>query len=254
MSIKKSILCLYTVVVAIILSGFLAFIAFIVGCLECLLFLRFPRSGVFIHSSRFTRQIWAASLLFFFRVKVDVQGLSGDFKEKCRGRVVVMNHQSALDIPVCLKVFGEPIVFLSKKEILYIPIFGLGSLLSGVVFIDRKKGVKETSALDSIQRALRQGNAIAIYPEGTRSADGQLKELKRGAFVMAIEAGADVLPVTIVDSRKRLPKKEMAVHPGRIRVVVGEPISTQGMSLEDRYELSNRVRDVFLKNLDSSVN
>lgn len=254
MSIKKSILCLYTVAVAIVLSGFLAFIAFVLGCLECLLFLRFPRSGVFIHSSRWIRQLWAESLLLFFRVKVDTEGFGMDLKEKCRGRVVVMNHQSALDIPVCLKVFGEPIVFLSKKEILYIPIFGLGCLLSGVVFIDRKRGVKETSALSAIQKALQKGNAVAIYPEGTRSVDGRLKELKRGAFVMAIEAGADILPITIVDSRKCLPKKEMAVHPGRIRVIVGEPISTQGMTLEDRYELSNRVRDVFLKNLDSSVN
>ena len=101
-----------------------------------------------------------------------------------------------------------------------------------------------------MQKALNAGINMFFYPEGTRSADGALLPFKRGAFVLAIEAQAPVVPLAILDTRLLCPKKRLSVAPGTVHLYVGEPISTKGLTVNDRHEFCEQVRNEIAKQLD----
>jgi len=187
--------------------------------------------------------VWAHSL------KIEIIGPGADRLKDYRGVVFVSNHQSALDILVHMVSFPRHTSFVAKKELLRIPIFGWGAAIAGTFFIDRSKGTKNKS-LEKIQQALIAGINLVLYPEGTRSADGNLLPFKRGAFVMAIQAQVPVVPVATLDSRLLCPKKRLSVAPGTVHLYVGEPISTKGLTIGDRREICEQVRNEIAKQLD----
>ena len=91
---------------------------------------------------------------------------------------------------------------------------------------------------------------MLTYPEGTRSPDGQLLPFKKGAFMMAVQTGIPILPVTTNGAFKVLPKKTLWFRPGHITVTIGDPIVTAGLSEEDVPALLEMTRGEISKNLD----
>lgn len=157
--------------------------------------------------------------------------------------VFVSNHQSAIDILVHVLMLPPNAHFVAKKELFWIPIFGISAAIVGTIFIDRSRGAQQKS-LKKVVRHLQEGDSIILYPEGTRSRDGQIKEFKRGAFVMAIDAQVPIIPITIFNTRFLCPKGRLSVAPGDIYVYVDEPISTQGLKYEDRHALAKKVHEL----------
>jgi 1-acyl-sn-glycerol-3-phosphate acyltransferase len=101
------------------------------------------------------------------------------------------------------------------------------------------------SAVESARAAtenLRRGKSYAIYPEGTRSRDGRLLPFKKGAFMMAIDAGVPIVPVSISGSTKIMPKGEIKIFPSTIYITVHEPIHTDAYSKANIFELMNQTR------------
>ena len=94
---------------------------------------------------------------------------------------------------------------------------------------------------------MKNGHSITVFPEGTRSPDGQIHAFKSGAFIMAIEAGVPVLPVVIKGTFKAGPKSAIRVIPHPIELVVGPPISSEGLEMKDRGYLNARSREVMLE-------
>ena len=134
--------------------------------------------------------------------------------------------------------------FVIKKELEKVPIWGRAWRSCGHISVDRKN---HQSALQSLQRALRMSDEgddllMVVYPEGTRSRDGQLLPFKKGAFVLALQLGAPVIPVAVFGGRQIMAKGDWRIRRGAIRVVVGEPIPVTGMSHRDRDELTIRAR------------
>lgn len=193
---------------------------------------------------------WARMFLGLHGIKLEVSGPGAGKTAKQKGVIFVSNHQSALDIPVASLVLNPHSAFLSKKELGLIPIFGWAAAASGVVFIDRAKGTKNKS-LQVLADRLRHGLSIIIFPEGTRSTDGQLLKFKRGAFVMAIESQIPVVPMVIFDSRKLLPKHRLSIGSGTIHVWIGDEIPTKGLKLEDRHQLTDKIADIMAKQLEN---
>jgi len=196
------------------------------------------------------RRWWASFVLWSHCVKIEIEGPGAPLLRGLRGHIVVMNHQSALDILVGIWAMREDFFFLAKKELLQIPIFGWGAWMSGVIYIDRSKGVGDDRALKVVRNVITRGRSIVIYPEGTRSKDGKLLPFKRGAFVMALQTGAPILPVTILNSASLMPKGQLKIAPGVVRIYVDLPVSTKDKTMEDRHELSDHVRALVAKNLD----
>lgn len=220
-----------------------SFQALVMGCST--------RNGKIIPIGQRVRKLWANGILKAHSIQLELTGPGAELIQGLESTIIVMNHQSALDIYVNVAMLEERFFFFAKRELLKIPIFGYAAWLSGVVFVDRAKGVNDTQALDSIKKALANKNNILIYPEGTRSENGQLREFKRGAFVVAIGAQANVLPVTILNSWELLPKHGHSLKTGTVKLHIDMPISTKGMDVSQRRELADRVRGIMAKNLEN---
>ncbi|MBK6683937.1 MAG: 1-acyl-sn-glycerol-3-phosphate acyltransferase [Deltaproteobacteria bacterium] len=159
--------------------------------------------------------------------------------------VVMANHSSHFDVLALYATMpraGE-VRPVAKRELGYIPVFGWVLAAGAAIMIDR--GDKE-KALRSIERAgatIRAGASVLMFPEGTRTPTGELGPLKKGPFHLALEAQVPVLPVGIVGTRQVLKPGDWRIHPGKVRVRVGTPIPTAGLTdnPEDRAHLMAQV-------------
>jgi 1-acyl-sn-glycerol-3-phosphate acyltransferase len=169
--------------------------------------------------------------------------------------VFASNHTSALDIPALLGELPSNFRWIAKKELFKIALFGPAMLRAGYIPIDRSD---RRAAMQSINRAadrIAGGASVVIFPEGTRSPDGKLLPFKSGGLALAIRSQRPVVPVAIIGANQALRPKSLLLSPGRVFVVLGEPIPTAGLKMKQREELAqqvqNRVQDLLDNNIPS---
>jgi 1-acyl-sn-glycerol-3-phosphate acyltransferase len=162
--------------------------------------------------------------------------------------VYMCNHQSNCD-PPSVVVNLPPVLIMAKKEIFQLPLLGLGMRLLGFIPVDRKSRERALAAVDQAVSSIKNGHSFLAFPEGTRSPNGRLQAFKRGIFVMAIKAGAPIVPISVSGSSKIMRKGEFAIHPGNIKMTIHDPIPTSNMTLEDRGKLTEVVRRSILSGL-----
>jgi 1-acyl-sn-glycerol-3-phosphate acyltransferase len=156
--------------------------------------------------------------------------------------VLASNHQSHLDILALLGFLPGRTRFAAKREMWRHPVVGAVLDTLDMVPIDRDD---PESAIAALQRADGTAGSLVVFPEGTRSRDGQLREFKKGAFVLAIRAGLPVVPVVCRGTRRLMPRgSRLTVVPGPVEIIVEEPIPTAGLGYDDRDALAARVRAV----------
>ena len=171
-------------------------------------------------------------------VRVEVRGLEHlDPGQTC---IFAPNHQSMIEVPLLITFLGRNPAYLAKKEVFRYPIFGYGISLMGVVPVDRSNSVAAIESARLATEKLRAGKDYVVYPEGTRSPDGRMLPFKKGAFMMAIEAGVPVVPVSISGSSTIMPKGEVKIFPSTIYLTIHEPISTAAYSRANISELVAR--------------
>lgn len=164
--------------------------------------------------------------------------------EEGKPYIFAMNHQSMLDIVAAFVLIPINLRFIAKKILKSVPFLGWYMSVTGMVFIDRRNRHAAVQSLDEACRKIREhGISILVYPEGTRSKDGQILPLKKGPFVMAIQAGVPIVPVAIDGSGQVLGRDSGRLRKGTVHLKLGEPIETAGLTAEDRDELIRRVRD-----------
>lgn len=175
--------------------------------------------------------------------------LGGELVDRSRSHIVVANHLSVLDIMVCFLAVPVPIRFLAKKELFRIPILAPAMRAIGIVEVDRNA---RSAIHEQVNRQARElvasGRSLIIYPEGTRSRDGELRPFKKGAFTMAVAGGIPVLPLTIAGTYRAWPPGRFLVYGRRkITAVIDPPIETTGMTREDVTHLTEDTRTIIEK-------
>lgn len=145
-------------------------------------------------------------------IQVNVRGRENI--DPSRTYLVMSNHQSHFDIPVLFFAFGPNLRMITKKELFKIPVFGPALKGAGFISIDRGDRAKALTALESAKGFLSSGTHIWIAPEGTRSLTGDLLPFKKGGFVLALDTGLPILPVSIRGTRNVLPKGRMRTTRG----------------------------------------
>ena len=208
--------------------GLVVIVGFCVDLVVALVTLPFDRRRVVVgRVFRFMGEL-AARLnpLWSFRV-------AGPAPRRIAGRtVVVSNHASQADIMLICLLRWE-MKWLSKEVLFRVPFLGWCMWLAGDVPVRRGDRESGGHALAECATWLARDVPVMIFPEGTRSKDGQLKAFKDGAFRLALDAGADILPLAVHGTRTALPKASWRFGRARARVMVGTPIASAGRSVDE---------------------
>lgn len=178
-----------------------------------------------VHRNWGRTELWAAG------VRVLPDGL--EHVQTDRPQIFVANHQSIFDIFAILATMPASVRFVAKRELGRLPIFAAAMRSAGHVFIDRKDRRAAGRAMRAAGvRMKRETLSLGLFPEGTRSRDGKLKDFKKGTFVLAIETQVPILPVA-VDGGWRIVRKGR-IAPGRMWLTVARAMPTEGLTSEDR--------------------
>ncbi len=159
------------------------------------------------------------------------------------------NHQNSFDVPLMTVVLEQPFGFVAKAELESVPFLGAAIKSSPSVFVNQREPRKSVESLKKAGHEIREGSSVLIFPEGERRFCNRLGEFKRGAFVLGVEAGVPLVPVTIIDGYRVLDEKRWVARPGTIHVVIGEPIPMAGRTRSDIPALMKRVREAMEREL-----
>jgi len=159
--------------------------------------------------------------------------------------VAMANHISHFDVMVLYGHVPMNMRPVAKRELSRIPVFGWVLWAGAAIMIDRRNRKKAAESLRRAARVIRAGSSVLVFPEGTRTAEGQMGTLKKGAFHLALEAQVPVLPIGVEGSGKILPPHSLRIRPGTIHVRIGKPIETTGLKNDDagRRALMAQVED-----------
>ena len=201
--------------------------------------------------------LWADLILFFMGM---IPSRNAKLKTKPNTPYIfVANHVSMLDVMLLVStVRKNPLVFIGKKELKKIPIYG-SIYKRTMILVDRSSNESKKQVFKQTNEKLKSGTSIAIFPEGTvPEINIELAPFKHGAFTIAIEHQVPIVPMTFLDNKKRFPWSFGGLiggskgSPGRLRVKIHDPIDTKGMIKEDRIKLSEDVRKLMLDDLRNS--
>ncbi len=204
----------------------------------------FDRYGNRVH---YIGKLWSRVNLFLSGVSVEVRGI--EHIKKGQPYIVMSNHQSYYDVWALIAYLPLQLRWVMKLELREIPIFGLGCERVGHIYIDRSDSEKSHKSLEVAGEKIRAGASVVFFPEGTRSPDSSMLPFKKGGFVIALAAGVPILPITVIGGRNILRKGSMRILPGKMQIIIHEPISIEGYTRETKEELMAKVRVVIEKDL-----
>ena len=193
-------------------------------------------------------RLWARFILIGMGFRYAIKGTENF--EAGKSYMFVANHTSMTDIMLMLlAVKNHPFVFVGKKELVNIPIFGF--IYKRVcILVDRENSKSRFAVFERAQNRIQQGLSICIFPEGGVPDESVLlDEFKDGAFRIAIEHQLTIIPITFYDNKKRFSYTFFSGSPGKMRAKVHAPISTIGKTMNDKNLLKQEVRDIILTEL-----
>lgn len=213
-------------------------------------FLIFPRKWV-KQIIWFSHHIYTRLYFGLTLVRFKIEGLENI--DRRQPYIIVSNHQTALDFMMNARAYPGVYKFLAKKELIKVPVFGF-IVRKLCVLVDRSSASSRSSSMKYLHRTLEEdGYSVFIYPEGTRNTTADsLLPFHKGAFRIAIESGKPIAVQTILGVEKISNPKVpgLDLWPGTVRIVWSKPIETAGLTMADVDELSAKVRQVILENLE----
>ncbi len=242
-------------ILKIIYQPYKWFIYFPILVIDTLAFGVFALLGSILVNQRFGSYlggvVWSRFNASIVPMLVTVEG-----KEKVNKKqsyVVIPNHQSYYDIFLIYGWLGIDIKFVMKKELRKIPGLGFGSAKVGHIFLDRSNARAALESLSEAKRKLVNGTSVVIFPEGTRSKSGKLGTFKRGAFKLALDLELPILPVTVINTKNILPSDTVDLMPGKVKLIIHDPIDISSYSENNMSELITKVRETIEDPLFKSI-
>lgn len=191
---------------------------------------------------------WSNFVLKIAGLKLTVIGKENIPKEPC---VFVGNHQSNLDIPAILANMDRLTGAIAKKDMEKIPIVNYWMRQIHCVFLDRENPREALKAITEGVENLKNGYSMIIFPEGTRSRSNIMGEFKKGSMRLAIKAGVPIVPITIYDTNKAMEGNNGKVKKANAKLIIDKPIYLEGMSKEEKADISEVIRNIIQGNLDN---
>ncbi|MDP1890335.1 MAG: lysophospholipid acyltransferase family protein [Gemmatimonadaceae bacterium] len=183
-------------------------------------------------------RLWSRIVMAAAGVRVVVHG--GEHREGPQ-HIFVGNHSSWFDV-FAMAAHLRWVKFVAKAELFKLPIFGPAMRYAGMIPIERTNQSRARASIDQAGVEIKRGASVILFPEGTRGRAYALRPFKKGAFVLAIETAAPIVPVAIHGTLEIQPKGAVLIRPGRIDLHFLPPIDTAGWAYEDRNALAEEAR------------
>ncbi len=190
---------------------------------------------------------WAQRVVKLSGSTVEIIGEENIPKDK--SVVFIANHQSSFDIPLLLGYINKPKGFIAKAEIKKLPVVGNWMKFMKCVFMER---TDPRAALRSIKEGIeivKNGHSLVIFPEGTRSADGELCEFKPGSFKLALKSKAPIIPITIKGSIDIMRKGSKKIKPAHVKIVISAPVDSTEYKPTESFELREKIAGIIREEL-----
>ncbi len=182
-------------------------------------------------------------------IKVKVSGKEN--LEQGKSYIFVANHHSYIDTTALFAYAGTKIGLIAKKEILKVPVLGRGMTFIKFVAIDRSNAQRALETMEKVRETVESGYSYGVFAEGTRAMPGELLPFKKGAFHLAMQTGAAIIPVAIKNTDYLMGKKTGVLNPGTMEIVLLPPIETKGLTVEkDLPELLKNTRKAIAEELN----
>jgi len=185
---------------------------------------------------------WSWLILKTSGIRVRVEGL--EHVNPGQTAIYCVNHQSAMDIPVLFASLPVQFRFVAKRSLFHLPFMGWHLRRSGHIPVDRDRPHEAMRSMKKVAQEIREGKSVLLFPEGHRSRNGQLLPFKAGSFYIAILAGVPIVPITVNGTSYVLKPDTYHVRAGQTEMIVHPAIETQGLTLKDVDQLSEKVRGV----------
>jgi len=194
--------------------------------------------------------VWGAKLwIRGSGVRVKVSGKEN--LEKDKSYIFIANHRSYIDTTALFAYVGKKIGLIAKKELLKVPVLGQGISFINFVTIDRSNPQRALQTMEKVREIVDSGYSFGVFAEGTRAMPGDLLPFKKGAFHLAMQTGAAVIPVAIKNTDYLMGKKTGIVNPGTMEIVLLPAIETKGLSADtDLMELLTKTRAAIAEELE----
>jgi 1-acyl-sn-glycerol-3-phosphate acyltransferase len=188
-----------------------------------------------------TPRKWAKGLVNIVGGRITVVGAENLPKGAV---VIVANHQGSFDIPVLIGFVPKPFGFISKVEVLKIPIVGAWMRVMNCVFMDRGSRAKSAEAIGTGVEVLKQGHSLVIFPEGTRSKGGPVQSFKAGSVRLAIDAEVPIVPIAIDGTADILEKNKGIMKPADVTITILPPVTLDTIKTMDSKTLAGHVQSL----------
>ena len=200
-----------------------------------------------------TERVFSRIAFKLLGMKIEIQGLENIPKNE--PVIFISNHQSMMDIKLSLACIPTNISFISKDTIFRVPILGAYMKVSGHIPIQRGEDRKAYETLLTAVKKLTAKKSLVVFPEGTRSEDGQLGAFKRGISLIILKSGRRVVPMAICGSNQFMPKRGWLSHPEKryVKINFGKPLSFDNSRTDREYtiQVTNQLRNEVLGLLQS---
>jgi len=204
----------------------------------------FDRTGDLQH---WCARWWCRLVAWTIFARIHVQGV--EHVQRGRPYVYMANHASLIDTPALFAYLPYQFRIMAKKSLFNVPFMGWHLRTAGHFPIDQGNPRKTATSLRRVIDGVKAGRSLAVFPEGKRTDDGQLQPFEAGAFKIAMKAGVPIVPVTIRGTFAMLPRTSLAPRPGRVDVIISEPIDTTAYTEKTLPALIERTRAAIAANL-----
>lgn len=216
---------------------FLIAIVTIIDTLKAVLRIKFFKNPKFYR----TAAKWAQKVLRISGIRLTIEGMENINPSETY--IFVSNHTSLYDIPILQANLPVNFRIIYKKELEKVPVWGWGLKESPYIGIVREDPRLSMKSMEEAIESIKSGDSVLIYPEGTRTKDGNLQEFKRGAFMLAGKSGKPIIPVAVIGTFPILTNGISGIKPTKVILRIGEPIYYTIENKKDELDLMMRVHN-----------
>lgn len=192
-------------------------------------------------------KLWSRLTCWLALCKVSSRGHEN--LDSNKSYVFVANHQGAFDIFLTYGFLNHNIIWMQKHSLRSLPLVGYASKMAGHVFVNNANATTRALTLKEAISKVKDGVSIVIFPEGARTHNGKMRQFKKGAFYIATEENLPIVPITINGPFDVLKRDTLNLKPGKLELVIHEPISTENISEDDIPELINKTTEIIYSEL-----